>query len=214
MKQIFFSKNNQAIKCSFGAGFTLIEIAVATAIVGVITFLIGGFAINILNTKNLLSPSFTEQQEMQLTISEIVPAIQTMSPSNIGSYPIAQAATSTLKFYSDIDGDGLFEQVRYFLDGKILKRGVLKPTGVPLSYNPANEKVGEVVHSVVFLKPTSTIFAYYDQTYIGSSTPMSQPVDISKIRVIGIEISTKQSGQTATSTTILKITPRKLRTNI
>ncbi len=195
-------------------GFTLIEIIVATAIVGVITFLIGGFAINVLNTKNLLGPSFLEQQEMQLTISEIVPAIQTMSPSNTGSYPITQAATSTLKFYSDIDGDGLFEQVRYFLDGKILKRGVLKPTGAPLSYNQANEKVGEVVHSTVFAKSTSTIFSYYDQNYTGSESAMGQPVDISKIRVIGIEISTKQSGQTATSTTILKVTPRKLRTNI
>lgn len=205
----FISKNTKQ------NGFTLIEILIASVIMLLVMFFLGSFFINIVNFKNFLDPLFTSHFETQAAIQEITPAIQTMSSSNVGSYPIAQAATSTFTFYSDIDGDDLIEQIRYFLADNILKKGVIKPTGNPLSYNPVNEKISEVIHDVVFRASTSTIFSYYDENFTGSEAALSQPVDISKIRVIGVEISVRPADSNAAiSTTILKLTPRNLRANI
>lgn len=202
-------------KTSLARGFTLIEILVASVVVFLVMFFIGSFFINIVNFKNFLDPLFETEFEIQIAIQEIIPSVQTMTFSNVGSYPIVQAATSTFTFFSDADGDGLIEQVRYFLDGNVLKRGIIKPSGSPLSYNLADEKIMEAIHNIVFISSTSSIFSYYDENFTGSEAPLSQPVDIARVRVIGVEISVKpDNGAAATSTTILKLTPRNLRSNI
>lgn len=191
-------------------GFTLIEILVSIAVIVGIMFIIGNFSINILNFKNFLTPTFQVQQEIALTFQNMTSEIRSMSPSNTGSYAIFQAGTSTLTFFSDIDEDGLYEQIRYFVSSSTLERGVTKPTGNPAFYNPANEKIFDVVHNVV---STSTIFTYYDSTYTGIEAPMTYPLDISKIRIIGVDISVQNPNLNSPILFSTKLTPRNLRSN-
>jgi len=112
--------------------------------------------------------------------------IRTMSPSNSGAYAISGASTSTLTFYTNTDSDSLQEKVRYFLVDKTLKKGVIKPSGDPLTYNPSNETIKELAHDIA--NGSTPIFSYYDTNYDGTSDPLTEPVTIADIRLIKIEI--------------------------
>lgn len=193
------------------SGVTLIEIIVATTIlIGVMlsTFLFGS---DILKFGNLFEKSFNAENEVQQTFALLAPEIRSMGPSNLGSYPIESAATSSLSFYSDMNGDGLFEKYRYFLSGTMLKKGIITPIGIPLTYNPTNEIVKDVVHNVI---ATSTpIFSYYDSAYSGLGNPMVYPIDISLIRLIKTDLTIKDPSQNAALDFSVEFLPRNLRSN-
>src|SRR3989344_1177612 len=191
------------------SGLTLLELIIGFTILIGILVAIGLFASDIFSSSNLFTKSFEAQQEIQGTIQEMNPQIRSMGPSNIGSYPIAAAASSSLIFYSDIDNDGLFEQIRYFLSSNTFKKGVIKPTGQPLTYNPANEIIVDVVHNM--MATTTGIFSYYDSNYTGSQPPMVFPVDISTIKTIGITISARDPSQNLPIIYSTQLTPRNLR---
>jgi hypothetical protein len=109
-----------------------------------------------------------------------------MAPSNMGAYPIIEAGTSTLSFYTNADSDSLQEKVRYFLEDTTLKKGTIKPTGDPLIYNEASETTKELAHDIA--NGTTSIFYYYDTNYDGASDPLDQPADIPLIRLIKINV--------------------------
>ena len=104
--------------------------------------------------------------------------------ADTGAYVINQAEASSFIFYSDIDNDGLKEKVRYFLIGTTLQKGVIKPTGSPLSYNPLNETISTLAENLTNV----SIFDYYDKFYDGTTAPLSLPVNTSDIRLIKITI--------------------------
>src|SRR3970040_2041150 len=98
-----------------------------------------------------------------------------MGPAENGAYPLAQADAQTVTFYSDIDGDGTFERVRYFLDGTTLRRGVIEQTTTqPVTYPPASEIVADVVRYLV----PGTIFTYYPEGFPPELTPIPSPINI------------------------------------
>jgi len=137
-----------------------------------------------------------------------------MSPSSLGSYPIEIAADNTLVFFTDINDDGLKERVRYFVQGTTLKKGVISPTGSPLAYVSANETFTELVHN---LRNGSTpVFTYYDTNYNGTTSPLTQPVDISFIRLIKVnmivDVDPNRSPVPVTVTT--QISVRNLKDNL
>ena len=109
-----------------------------------------------------------------------------MGPSNNGSYPIMTATSDTFIFYSDIDEDGLFERVKYYIVGNVLKKSVIKPTGNPLIYNSANEKIYDLVHNVV--ADASSSFNYYDKSYAGSGSSLTSPINIPLIRIVKAQL--------------------------
>jgi hypothetical protein len=112
-------------------------------------------------------------------------SLRSASQSSTGAYPIAAASSTSLTYFSDIDHDGLKEQVRYFLSGTTLKRGVIKPSGNPLTYNTANEKITNLVRNII-RDDANPIFSYYDSSYDGSSSAMTNPPNILNIRLIKI----------------------------
>jgi hypothetical protein len=81
----------------------------------------------------------------------------------------------------------LKEQVRYFLQGRDFKKGVIKPTGSPLVYNQGVEQITTLVKDVS--NATSTpIFEYFDSSYTGTSSPLATPVQVTKVRLVRINI--------------------------
>ncbi|PIR88663.1 MAG: hypothetical protein COU09_01055 [Candidatus Harrisonbacteria bacterium CG10_big_fil_rev_8_21_14_0_10_44_23] len=175
-------------------GFTLLEIVIGMAIgIGImvlITYLIGD-----LSEQNLrFTQTLTGQESAQQTLQVMIPEIRSAAPSNIGNYPIEQAGTSTLIFYSDTNGDGFLERIRYYLSGDVFNKGVIKPTGNPLEYNSNNEKSYSLVSSIV--NGDSPIFSYYGANATSSqSAPLSQPVDINSVRMIKVSLIFNQGDE-------------------
>lgn len=192
------------------SGFTLLEILVSVSIfVGLISST--GLLWKYLSETELsFFQNLGVQQEVARTFQEIVSEGRSIGPSSAGSYPIAAAASTSLTFYSDIDADGLYEQVRYFLENGILKKGILKPSGNPLVYNQANETISEAVHDIA---PDFTgIFGYYASNIIEDATSLGYPINISDIRMIKMELKIKPKNKNSASWFNVYVTPRNIRT--
>lgn len=193
-------------------GFTLIELLVAFVVMGIIFFVTTMFAADISEYTALFREALEVQQEVQLTLREVIPEVRAMSPSGNGAYAIRAAASSSFSFYTDTDNNGIVEAVRYFLLGTTLRKGIITPTGSPLVYNPATEVTYDVVHNMVV--STSSVFLYYDGAYTGTEAPLPFPVNIASIRMVKITLSAREPGQNAPITISIRLTPRNLRTNL
>ena len=173
-------------------GFTLIEILIVLAIFTTLSLLIGRFALDISNFSVFFGEDLRAQQELQSSLRPMIRELRSMGPSNNGSYPIMTASATALTFYSDSDGDGLFERIRYYMEGNIFKKGILKPSGNPLTYNPAQEKTFEFAHNVT---NGSAVFSYYDKNYTGSGNALSSPINIPAIKLVKVELVIDQNPQ-------------------
>jgi len=165
-------------------GFALAEIIVAVAIFSLIIGLVALFQSDIFSLNRILQVGLQNQAEAKKVVRPFANEVRSAVPSNLGAYPIAEVGTTTFTFYSDIDGDGLRERVRYFRDENDFKKGVIKPGGQPLEYDEDNEEIAEVVHDVMI----QDIFFYYDSSYDGtaSSTPLEYPIAPSDVRLVKV----------------------------
>lgn len=168
------------------SGFSVTEVLVSIFILSLIGLAVYSFQKDVFSLNRVISDSLTAQDEARRALKSMSAEIRTASPSSLGSYALVQTVTSSFTFYSNIDEDSFKERVRYFLDGTTLKKGVIKLSGAPLTYNPANESVIELIHDVA--NTTTSIFSYYDTNYDGTTQPLAEPIDIATVRLVKITI--------------------------
>jgi len=205
-----FFKNHHNSK----SGFSVMEVLVSIFILTLIGLAVSSFAKDIFSLNRITSDSLTAQDETRRALKTMSAEIRTASPSSLGAYALAQSATSSFTFYSNIDGDSFKERVRYFLDGTTLKKGVIKPIGTPLTYSPANEVISELIPSVA--NATTSIFSYYDKNYDGTTQALIEPIDIATVRLVKITIVVDKDPQTPPSpmTLTTQISIRNLKDNL
>lgn len=170
-------------------GFVLAELLVALGILAVIIIGVGSLTSNVFKFQAYNNESATEIDELRRFMKTFVAELRSAETSDNGGYAISSASPSAITFYDDTNNDGTREQIRYFLSGTTLKKGVTASTGVPPAYVAGNEKLSEMVHNVTNL---STIFSYYPASYAGTSTPLAIPVDIIQIRLVKVQITVDQ----------------------
>lgn len=166
-------------------GFTLIETVTAMAISTIVLLAVGGFIVNMFRTTRSINSSLTAIEQARRAVLTLTDELRTASTSSTGNYPLAEVGTNLFTFYSDIDRDDYVERLRYFMDGNNLKRGYLKPSGDPLTYDEANEAISIVAQ---FVTNTSSIFLYYDTNYDGQTSPLVMPPNIPSIRLVRITL--------------------------
>lgn len=175
-------------------GFTLIELLISMGIIVIVGLVVYAFQKDVFFLNRNILGNLTSQNEARRTLKSMSAEIRTTSPSSLGAYAISSASGSSFVFYSNIDDDSFKERVRYFLDGTILKRGVLKPSGDPLTYNLANEVVTELIHDVV--NNTVAVFNYYDANYDGTTQALVEPINTSAVRLVKITVLIDKYPQT------------------
>jgi type II secretory pathway pseudopilin PulG len=181
-------------------GLTLIEIVVTMGIITMVVLMIGAFGLDISNFQIFLGNTLSAQQEIRQTLQVLVSEARAMHSADNGSYAIASVTSSSFSFYSDIDDDGSFEKIRYFLDSSILKKGTIEPSGVPAVYDSGSENVKDVVGYVVSgTAVEDAIFSYYDDTFTGVELPLIFPINISDITMVQVKITADQSPENISS---------------
>ncbi len=160
------------------------EVLVGIFVLTLIGLAVWAFQKDIFSLETILSSSITVQEEARRAFKPMGAEIRTLSPSSTGAYPILQTSTTSFTFYSNLDSEPLKERIRYFLDGTTLKKGVIKPSGSPLVYNPANETVTDLVHNLA--NGATPIFSYYDTNYDGTTPPLAEPINITAVRLVKI----------------------------
>ncbi len=195
-------------------GFSLVEIVVVVAILGLIGLALATFQVDIWRQNSFLSNSIQAEQDARMALKRLVAELRQAAPSDTGAFAIALADKDKLTFYSDIDGDGNHERLRYFLATSTLKRGVLKPTGSPLGYVDANEQLGNAVVNLV--NANNLIFNYYDKNYAGTSTPLVLPINLPNVRLVKILLSIEADPNRAPITTTYEnqVSIRSLKDNL
>lgn len=183
-------------------GFTLAEIVVAVAIALAIFLAVFNFGQGIFYFNYMAQKNLSAQTDAKMVLKSMVKELRSASPSSRGAYPLAVVGTSTLTFFTDLDDDGLKEQVRYFLQGSELERGVIKPSGAPLAYNPTDEKINTMVHDIN--NAATPIFDYFDSSYTGESAPLSQPVQATQVRLIRITVMIESDPNRSPAPTVVQ----------
>lgn len=169
-------------------GFTVVEMIVVVAIFAMISLAVANFQRSIFQTSSTVSGSLTTSYDARVILRTMTRELRTSSVGSNGSYPLVQAATSSITFFADIDSDNVREQVRYFLVGTNLRKGVIKPSGSPLSYVPANESVATIATNI--RNSTSTpLFQYFSSSYDGTTAALTNPVSITAVRLVKINLT-------------------------
>lgn len=196
------------------SGFSLIEVLVGIGISTIIGIAIYSFQRDVFSINRVIVSNLSVQGEVRRTLKIMSAEIRTASPSSLGAYALTQTATSSFTFYSNIDSDASKERVRYFLSGTTLKKGIIKPSGSPLTYNPANELVTDLIHDLA--NAATSTFTYYDEDYDGTSPPLAEPIDISAVRLVKITlvIDKDPAALPASMTLTTQVSIRNLKDNL
>jgi type II secretory pathway pseudopilin PulG len=179
---------------------------------------------NIVRTSRLFQANLTTQQQVRTTLKEFERELQSAAPSQAGAYPIVEASTTQVTFFTDYDRDGYKERIRYFYSTstRSIKKGVIEPSGVgTTTYNSATEAVNTRIDNVAISATTTALFTYFDANYdgVGTNTPMTQPVGIPSVRHIRMMVSVIPKGEVLATTSKIMffqtdVTPRNLKDNL
>lgn len=174
-------------KLSLKKGFSLAEIIISVAILSIIGITVSTFQKDVFSLNTNLQSSLNAQLEARHLIKTIVSELRKTTTSANGTYPIELASSTGITFYTDVGNNGTIDKVRYYLNGKTIKKGVITPTGNPAVYNSGTEVTTTLLNYVV-ASSTKPIFQYYTSNYSGTTSPLTIPPDISTIRLIKITV--------------------------
>ncbi|MCX6718962.1 MAG: prepilin-type N-terminal cleavage/methylation domain-containing protein [Candidatus Taylorbacteria bacterium] len=196
-------------------GMTLVEMLVAIAIFMVIMIVVSVFEVNVFSYRKIASDSYTTAQDAQTILRTMTKEIRIMSPGGDGSYALQTAATNTVMFFADINGDGGKERVKYTFSGTSILRAITSPSGSSPVYLNSNTSTSTIIVNV--RNGTSTpVFEYFDSNYDGNDSPLAQPVTTTAVRLIKLNITLdvdiKQSPMSRTYST--QVTLRNLKDNL
>lgn len=207
-KRIFFLTSRKN-------GFTLAEVLVVIFITSLL--MLGVTAIIVFVFRNYREQIQALGNVYQLTLVSLRFAneLRNASTGNDGSYAINQAAAQQFIFYSSYGATGpVVDRIRYFLSGTTLYKGIVAPTGSPLSYKLASETVLPVQAYVA--NGSSPVFYYYDGNYGGTTSPMVQPVNVNNVKYVTINLSVITNPEVSSSTYpfVVGATLRNLKNNL
>ena len=138
--------------------FTLMEILVVVSIFSIIAVISSRFLIT-----GFKSTKFNEEQEEAIehgrdAIDEMTRTIRSANFSEAGDYVLSVINPQEIKFYADPDFDNIMEKVSYYLEGSVLKKSIIEPSGTPATYSgaPIISTITEYINN-----DTEAIFSYY-----------------------------------------------------
>ncbi len=160
------------------------EVIVSIGIIGILSVAVTTFSRDIFVLNRNISSDMQIIQSVQSTLQKLTSELRSASLSNTGTFPILEASSTAVTFYSDSNYDGIKEQIRYYLVSDILYRSEIHPVGNPLTYTASSS----VSVALTNISSGVTLFDYFDSDYAGTSSPLTQPVDPQYVRLIKITL--------------------------
>ena len=160
------------------------------------SFIIGGLIIlMVINLNMTVNNAATQQLYSNVTQRQVVSAVEVVEHDlykigyRVGGSMITKADSTEISFYSDIDNDGLQDEVQYYLTGSSSMAGTINPNDKILKREVNSS--GTITSIIV----TELNFSYYDS--LGQSIDYSNLTDQlnrNKIKTVKIVIET-QTGE-------------------
>jgi type II secretory pathway pseudopilin PulG len=169
---------------SYNAGLTLIETVVSVGIIVIIMGVVVSSVLFFYRANSVTLEQSYEVDQARKGVSHLVRDLREATLADTGAYPLASLASTSLTFYSDVDGDTNVEQITYALIGTTtLTRTVLNSTGNPLAYTGVGSSTN-VSQYVRNLEEGQPIFRYYDE----DGAEISNYTDILRPRFVSITL--------------------------
>lgn len=200
----------------FSAGFTLVETVIVVAFFSFLSVGISTVILNIYKNYNQQSTSLSNADAARKMAFSFASELRNATAGNNGSFPLSQAGNSEIIFYSSADLNGsIVKRIRYYLSGNTLYKGVITPTGNPLSYN-SPETIRSVQTNLANNGIGAPVFYYFDGDYNGSGNPMTQPINVNQVKFVKMNLVISNSiGQSSGIFTVnAGATLRNLKTNL
>lgn len=168
----------------YSSGMTLVELVVAVAltsvVVGALSFLVQHFY----KTNAYVLEQSRAVESARRSVENAMADLREASYGADGSYPISAAATSSVIFYSDTNGNSAVEKTRYYLSDTTLYRGTTEP-GAGGSYAGQTETTTLVVNDI--RNGTSTdLFSYYNR----DGGQLAYPINLAQVASVKIVVLT------------------------
>ncbi len=164
---------------------TLIETLIVTALFTMLLLVILRLISAGVKLNGRAMGSIANQRVARSAIDKMNREIREAATGASNEYPIVICGTLDIAFYSDYDMDDVKERVRYFVQDRKLKRGIIEPTGSPLTYQTGNEVVktafGDILNDSSYV-----LFKYYNSSYTGTGAALTTPVTCSVVRMVEI----------------------------
>jgi type II secretory pathway pseudopilin PulG len=171
----FFQNRNFITGVSFIE--SLIVVAAFTIILlAVVSSLQSFYRVNSFNIEQAFAVS-SARKGVEVMVRDIREAIY----ADDGAYPISNIGSTTITFFSDVDGDDNTERVRFFLEGNLFKKATLEPSGDPPQY-VGTENISTISDNVRNDEEGTPIFQYFDDTG-AEITDFSNVFDVAFIKV-------------------------------
>jgi len=161
LKQLVCARHHKRYILCFTRGMSFVEVIVW---IGVLTLLMAAMTVAIINVYRNNSYTFERAiavLSVRKGLENVTQIVREASYSDSGAYPVVALSANSFTFFADYDNDGQAEQVRLFLSGEDLNRGVIEPTGSPAVYT-GGEVVSTLVDNVRNVTLGRDLFTYYD----------------------------------------------------
>jgi len=172
-------------------GFSLIEVLIVIVIAASVVIVVSNFGTNISGLNGLITNELRSKADISQTLSIMANEIRSAEPSAAGAYPIYAAASSSFTFYTSAHQDGVIDQITYYLASSTLWRAFIAPTGTPATYPTSSQVINDEVDNVSLVSSSTPLFSYYGASYVGSGSPLSSPVAVAAVRLVGITFSSQ-----------------------
>ncbi|MEN9649202.1 MAG: hypothetical protein RL094_169 [Candidatus Parcubacteria bacterium] len=199
-------------------GYTLVETVVTIGIFSIIMLGATTMLREIFVTSTQQTKAINGVDQARLVVFNFSNELRNSTTANNGAAALNDASSSQIILYTTFGSNSstTVRRVRYYLSGTSLFKGIITPSGNPLTYNSASETVSTVLTDVS--NGTSTpIFYYYADTYAGTTSALTQPVNITQVKFAKMNLLVKvQNIRTATTTYTIQAggTLRSLKTNL
>ncbi|MDD5110760.1 MAG: hypothetical protein PHI63_06145 [Patescibacteria group bacterium] len=165
---------------------TLLEVIIALSIFSMASLIVMGYIIQSYRVNRFAMQQADALEHARHGLEIMEKESREASFSDLGSYPIIAASDQTFAFYSNVDADSSVERVRYFLSDTEFKRGIIKPSGNPLTYAPANETLTTVAQYV--RNGSDPVFYYYSGSFPTSTVPLTTPANPNQVKLVELKL--------------------------
>jgi type II secretory pathway pseudopilin PulG len=173
--------------------FTLLETMVVIAITTIVGAALASMIQSFYRTNDYVIQETTAVQSARQGLGIALKNLREASYGADGSYPIASAATSSITFFADTNGDGTVEEVKYSLVRGTLYKIITLPAGNPPSY------AGQI-------QSTTTIATYLVNTAI---VPLFTYTNSSGVQLATTTAVDPSQIQTVTATLKVDVDPNR-----
>lgn len=163
--------------------FTLIEMLVTIFVFTVILIAVTNSVLFFYRANTTAVEEAFQIRSAERGMDVLVRDLREATYGDDGSYPLAEMASTSITFYSDIDHSSPIERIRYLLNNKLLTRTVINSTGIPPTYTgaAATTTVSEFVRNS---EDGIALFQYFDK----NGDEVTDPLNITDVVSVSVSI--------------------------